>query len=291
MTTKIKANLSTRVAPTERFHPPARYTFAALLLSKFGPPLEPIDLLISARWVIPIEPVNRVLEHHAIAIREGRILALLPTAEAKTRYAPIEHIDRPQHVLLPGFVNAHTHAAMTLLRGAAENAGFDAWLKEKIWPLESRWQSPEFVRDGLELGIAGMVASGTTCFAEQYLFPDVVAHTAGQMHMRACVGVPVIDMPTAWASSIGEYINKGLALRDDYRNDPLITTAFAPHAPYTVTDSALERIRGYVDEIEIPVMMHLHESPPECGGIERPIARLERLGLLTPLFSAVHMTQ
>jgi len=253
--------------------------------------VEQIDLLITARWVIPIEPANVAFHDHAIAIRQGRIIAVLPTADAVARYSASERVDRPTHAVLPGLVNAHTHAGMTQLRGTAENLGFDAWLKERIWPLEHRWLDPEFVRDGVELAIAGMVASGTTCFSEQYFFPEVVAQTAAHMHMRACVGAPVIDFNTAWASSADECLDKALQLHDDYHDDPLIATAFAPHAVYSVAESVLARMRRATDEIDMPITMHLHESSNEVAVAERPIAALNRLGFLTPAFSGVHMTQ
>ena len=253
--------------------------------------MESIDLLITARWIIPIEPANAVLEHHAIAVRQGRILAVLPIDAALARYSASERIDRPAHVVIPGLVNAHTHAGMTLLRGAAENLRFEAWLRERIWPLEHRLLDPEFVRDGVELAIAGMLASGTTCFSEQYFYPEVVAQTASQMHMRACVGAPIVELDTAWASSANECLDKALLLHDAYRDDPLITTALAPHAVYSVDEAVLTRMRRAADEIEIPIAMHLHESPHEVTATERPIALLERLGFLTPTFSAIHMTQ
>jgi 5-methylthioadenosine/S-adenosylhomocysteine deaminase len=253
--------------------------------------MESIDLLITARWIVPIEPSAVVLEDHALAIRQGRILAVLPVAEALTRYSPAERIDRPTHAVLPGLINAHTHAGMTLLRGVAENLGFDAWLKDRIWPLEQRWLDPEFVHDGVELAIAGMIASGTTCFSEQYFYPDVIAQTASQMHMRACVGSPVVELSTTWASSASECLDKALHLHDQYRDDPLITTAFAPHAVYSVDEAVLTRMRRAADEIDMPIAMHLHESPSEVADGERPIALLQRLGFLSPAFSAVHMTQ
>lgn len=253
--------------------------------------MESIDLLIVSRWIIPIEPAGTVLENHAIAIREGRILAVLPQAEAEARYAPTERLDRTTHVTLPGFVNAHTHAGMTLLRGTAENLQFEPWLKNRIWPLEQRWLDPAFVHDGVELAIAGMIASGTTCFAEQYFYPDVIAQTASQMHMRACVGSPVVEFNTPWAATANECLDKALELHDRYRDDPLVSTALAPHAVYSVPESVLTRMRRAVDEIDIPIAMHLHESTGEVHSGERPIALLERLGFLSPGFSAVHMTQ
>src|SRR5215831_6998143 len=227
--------------------------------------VESVDLLISARWIIPIEPQNAVLEQHAIAIRQGRILAVLPIAEALARYVPNQRLHRPSHVVLPGFVNAHTHVGMTLLRGVAESVGFDGWLKEKIWPLEQRWLDPEFVRDGTELAIAGMVASGTTCFSDQYFYPDLIAQTASEMQIRACIGAPIMDLATAWSASANECLDKAVQLHDAYRDDPLITTAFAPHSTFAVSEPVLSRIKVAADEIELIVAMHLHESMSELA--------------------------
>jgi len=232
-----------------------------------------------------------VHDHYAIAIRQGKIVALLPAAEAASRYSPTERIDRPHHVLMSGLINAHTHAGMTLLRGTAEHLEFDPWLKERIWPLEKRWLDPEFVRDGTELAIAGMLGSGTTCFSEQYFFPEVIAQTASRLQIRACIGAPIIDFSTPWAGSAAECLDKALALHDSYRDDPLITTAFAPHAVYSVSESVLARMRRNADEIDSPIAMHLHESASEVAVAERPLATLDRLGFLTPTFTGVHMTQ
>jgi 5-methylthioadenosine/S-adenosylhomocysteine deaminase len=258
--------------------------------------MEPVDTLLCARWVVPVEPDGPALTDHAIAIRAGRIVALLPIEVARARFDATDVIERPHHVVLPGFVNAHTHAAMTLLRGRAENSALGPWLEEAIWPIERRWVDPEYVRDGTELAIAEMLRAGVTCFADMHLWPEVVARTSAEMHMRACVGLVVVDAPTRWASGPDEYIEKGMALRDEYRGDPLVSTYFAPHAPYTVADATLARVRRLADELEIPVGMHLHESPweiersLETNGM-RPLDRLAKLGLVSPLLLAVHMTQ
>lgn len=252
--------------------------------------MDKIDTLIRARWLIPIEPLGRVLEHHAIAIRTGRIVAVGPAEELAAKFAADNLIDRPHHVLLPGFVNAHTHAAMTLLRGAAESGSFERWLETQVWPLEKRWVDAEYVRDGTELAMADMLTSGTTCFADMHLFPEVVAQTAADAQMRACVGLPVVDQPTSWAGSAGECLEKGLRLHDDYRGDPLITTSLSPYAPWALADETLLRVRRAADELELPMTMHVNETPRDAfHGEERTIARLERLGVLSPLLSAVHM--
>jgi 5-methylthioadenosine/S-adenosylhomocysteine deaminase len=258
--------------------------------------MEKVDSLINARWVIPVEPDCEALDHYSVAIRGGRILAVVPTSEAEERFEATDVIDRPGHAVMPGLVNSHTHAAMTLLRGIADDLPLDDWLRGHIWPAESRWVSAEFVADGTELAIAEMIRSGTTCFSDMYFFPDVVARTAARLGMRVCVGLIVLDLPSAWADSADDYIAKGLALRDEHKAHPLVTTAFAPHAPYTVSDESLTRIRKLSDELDTPLHVHLHETAGEIADSvsrhgERPIERFRRLGLLSPLLIAVHMTQ
>jgi len=256
--------------------------------------MESIDTLVTARWVVPVEPDGRVLEDHAVAILGGRILAVLPAAEARVRYAAREVVERPSHVLMPGLVNAHTHAAMTLLRGRAENLRLGPWLRDGVWPLERRWSGPEYVRDGTELAIAEMLRAGVTCFADMHLWPEVVAQTAAECHIRASIGLVVTEAATGWASTADEYIDRGMHLRDQYRGDPLLSTHFAPHAPWSVTDATLARVRRLADELDLPVALHLHETTWEIEESERkfgvrPLARLASLGLASPQLVAVHM--
>ena len=256
--------------------------------------MEPVDLLLTARWILPIEPAAAALDHSAVAVRQGRIVAVLPTRDALQRYAPARHIDRPTHAVLPGLINAYTHTGNTLLRSRAAGIGFDRWLGPKTWPSEQRWLDPEFVRDSTELAIADMVSSGTTCCTAQYFFADVVAQTASQMHLRACAAVPVLDVPTPWTDSVGECLDKALRLHDEYRDDPLITTAFAPHAVDTLDDPMLTRIKRAADEIELPIIASLHDDGRPHLNSERAnpertcLERLSRLGLLTPAFGALH---
>jgi 5-methylthioadenosine/S-adenosylhomocysteine deaminase len=257
--------------------------------------MDKVDTLIKARWIAPVSQPG-VLEHHAVAIRQGRIVAVLPAGEAVGRFEAAEVVERPDHLLIPGLVNAHTHAAMALLRGVADDIPLMAWLQEHIWPAEQRWMSAEFVEHGTELAIAEMLLGGTTTFNDMYFFPEVVARSAARIGMRTSVGMILIKFPTVWASDPAEYLRKGLALRDEYKGHPLITTAFAPHAPYTVDDEYLVKIRRLADELEVPVHTHVHETADEvlgsvvdCG--ERPLARLDRLGLVSPMLMAVHMTQ
>jgi 5-methylthioadenosine/S-adenosylhomocysteine deaminase len=258
--------------------------------------MEAIDTLIHARWVIPVEPAGTVLEDFALAVRDGRIVDLLPAAAARARYQAATVVELPEHVLIPGLVNAHTHAAMSLFRGLADDLPLMEWLSKHIWPAESRWVRPEFVRDGTLLAVAEMLRGGTTCFNDMYFFPDEAAFTATQAHIRAVVGLILIDFPTAWAGNAEDYLHKGLEVHDQLRHNPLLHTAFAPHAPYTVSDAPLERVSVLAEELDIPVHMHVHETAHEVQQSlaergERPLARLHRLGLVSPRLLAVHMTQ
>lgn len=257
---------------------------------------EAVDLLIEAGHVVPIEPHGVVLEDHAVAVRDGAIVAVLPISEARARFSAKETVSRPQGAVMPGLVNAHTHNPMTLLRGIADDLPLMVWLQEHIWPVEAAVIGPEFVADGVELAIAEMLRGGTTCVNENYFFPDVQAATYRRHGFRARVGLPVIDFPTAWAKSDDEYFDKAGEVHDQWRDDALIDTAFVPHAPYTVKDASFERIRMLADQLDVPVHLHLHETAQEVEDSQkqygqRPIARLDRLGLINDRLIAVHMTQ
>ena len=256
---------------------------------------EPVDILIHARWVIPVEP-DACLDGHSLALRDGRIVAIVPRAEAESRFAAREIVELPTHALLPGLINAHTHAAMSLFRGLADDLPLMDWLQNHIWPAEGKHVSPDFVRDGVRLSVAEMLRSGTTCFSDMYFYPEDTAQVVHEAGIRACVGMIMIDFPTGYAGSPEEYLDKGLTLHDRWRNHPLVHTSFAPHAPYTVSDAPLEKIRTVNNELNRPVHMHVHETAHEVDEAvartgERPLQRLERLDLLNPNLVAVHMTQ
>src|SRR5690606_12224193 len=254
------------------------------------------DLLIEAGWVVPVEPHGVVLEDHAVAVNGGVIAAVLPTVEARARFSATEVVQRPEAALIPGLVNAHTHNPMTLLRGVADDLPLMTWLREHIWPVEAAVIGPEFVADGMALAIAEMLRGGTTCANENYFFPDVQAAVYKKHGFRAVVGLPVIDFPTAWARTDEEYFDRAGEVHDQWRGDPLIGTAFAPHAPYTVSDASFERVRMLSDQLDVPVHLHTPESAQEVADAlkeqgQRPLARLDRLGLVNDRLVAVHMTQ
>lgn len=253
-----------------------------------------IDTLIEAQWIIPVEPAEVVLNQHAIAIDKGIIKDILPVSEAKLRYRPQQTITLNDHALIPGLINLHTHAAMTLMRGFADDLPLMEWLNKHIWPVEHQHVDAQFVLDGTQLACAEMIRGGITCFNDMYFFPESCAEAAIGAGMRAAIGMIVIDFPTAYASDADDYLAKGLELRDKYHPHPLLSFCFAPHAPYTVSDKTFSSILTYAEQLNIPIHTHLHETQDEIrislesSGM-RPIERMQRLGLLSPSLIAVHM--
>jgi 5-methylthioadenosine/S-adenosylhomocysteine deaminase len=242
-----------------------------------------------------VNPHDTVLDDHSVAIHDGRILDILPTTKAG-KYQPETRHTLNSHALIPGLINAHTHASMNLMRGLADDLPLMTWLNEHIWPAEQKWVNEEFVADGTRHAVAEMLRGGVTCFNDMYFYPDVTARVCADAGMRAVVGLIMIDFPSAWASSSDEYLHKGIEVHDHYRKHPLITTAFAPHAPYSVSDGPLEEIRTLADELGMQIHIHLHETKDEINqGLDkysvRPMQRMYDLGLLSPSLVAVHMTQ
>nr|VFK13476.1 MAG: Cytosine/adenosine deaminase [Candidatus Kentron sp. LFY] len=257
--------------------------------------MQHIDSLIRAGWIVPVEPEGAILEDHAVAIRDGVIVSVLPFQEADRRFIPELRHSFPDHVLIPGLVNAHTHAAMTLFRGIASDLPLMPWLHEHIWPAETRWMSGDFVYDGTRLAAAEMLRGGVTCFNDMYFFPDKAVCAVAEAGIRAVLGLIVVDFPTVWAGDGEEYLAKGREVYDQCRHESLVRAALAPHAPYSVSDASLEQVGILAEELDIPIHMHVHETRDEIEHSldqhkERPLARMNRLGLVSPRLLAVHMT-
>ncbi|MCK5889868.1 MAG: TRZ/ATZ family hydrolase [Methylococcales bacterium] len=255
-----------------------------------------VDLVIQARWIIPVEPESVTYENYALVVHEGKIIDLLPNDVVLQKYQPTTLEAFSNQALLPGLINSHTHASMSLMRGFADDKPLMEWLQDDIWPLEKKWVNDDFVKDGTDLAIAEMIRGGTTCFNDMYFFPEITAQQAIEQGIRACVGLITIDFPSAWAKDRDEYIAKGVALYQKLKGNPLVTAAFAPHAPYTVSDGPLLKIRELSEQFNIRVHMHLHETAEEIDSQQKltqqtPLQRLHQLGLLNPSFMAVHMTQ
>ncbi|PIE83595.1 MAG: N-ethylammeline chlorohydrolase [Candidatus Contendobacter odensis] len=255
-----------------------------------------IDTLLDACWIVPVQPETHILKHHSLVVDKGRILDILPQNEASTRYTATTHLYLDRHVLIPGLVNAHTHASMTLLRGLVDDLPLMTWLQDHIWPAEARWVDPDFIHDGSQLAIAEMLRGGTTCFNDMYFFPEATAETARNCGIRAHVGLIALDFPSAYANNLDDYLEKGLALHDRLKDDPLVRTAFAPHAPYTVSAASLERIGQLSADMNLRIHIHIHETAAEVNQFKtqhgcRPLQRLKQIGLLSHRLLAVHMTQ
>jgi len=255
-----------------------------------------IDLLIEAQWVLPIAPVNGALAGHGVAVTDGRIVAVGPIEELEQQFAPRERVSRPHHAVMPGFVNAHTHAAMTLMRGLPVRAPVMRWLRETVWPTEQRFLSRDYVREGTQLAIAEMLRAGITCCADMYLFPDEAARAMAAARMRVVIGLPVADEPSEWAENATAYIDKALRMWDEYKTNPWVSLQFAPHVPYSISDETLARVRRMADEIDARIAMPMHETEVEIQDSlashgKRPLHRLDDLGLLRPGFTAIHMNR
>ncbi len=282
----------------------------------------PTETILHARWIIPIIPHGQVLQNHSLVMNDGLITAILPTPEARqlARMSHAREIELSKHALLPGLVNAHTHVAMNLLRGVADDLPLMTWLQEHIWPLENQLLADQFVFDGSKLACAELIRSGVTCFNDMYFFPAATLRATEEAGLRASIGLAVIDFPTPWGSGPDDYLRKGEALHeewhirysersalarslqnelnllDEWHGNPRMSFMLAPHAPYTVSDAPLLRVRELAAKLNIGIHMHVHETAQEVADAERqygerPLARLDRLGLLNERFLAVHMTQ
>jgi len=256
--------------------------------------MKKVDLLLHPDWIIPVAPSSEALANHSLAVTDGNIIAVLPR-DACADIQAQETIELGGHALLPGLINSHGHAGMSLLRGFADDLPLMPWLENHIWPAENQHVDAEFVRDGTELAIVEMLRSGTTTFSDMYFFPDEAAAAAHSAGIRCQLTFPIFDFPTVWARDADEYISKGLALRDTLKHNALITVVFGPHAPYTVSQANLEKVSTLAAELDLAVHIHLHETAGEVlqaveSNDERPLDTLNRLGLIGPRSQCVHMT-
>ena len=251
-----------------------------------------IDLLIEARWIATVDN-DKVLKNHAVAIHDGRIIAIEPYAECRQQFIATKTVKLEEHILIPGLINLHTHAAMTLLRGIADDLPLMEWLEKHIWPAEAEHISEKFVYDGTRLACAEMLRGGITCFNDMYFYPDATAQAAAEIGMRAVIGIATVEFPTPYASDAEDYLNKGLAAREQWLQHPLIKFCLAPHAPYTVADSTFQRILTLSEQLNLPIHCHIHETKGEIDASTQqhsktPIQRLNELGVLGPNFIGVH---
>lgn len=269
---------------------------AALPPSATTLPDSEIDTLIHARWILPTDGTRTLLEHHSLAIANDRIMAILPTPEARQQLKAHAVVELTDHALIPGFINAHGHTPMSLLRGYGDDMPVIQWLEQRIWPAERALVNEAFVYDGAQLAIAEMIRSGTTTFSDNYFFPQAVGQAALEAGMRAQLMFTVLNMPTPWASDADGHIKRGLETLDYFRQQDTISVGFGPHAPYSTDDKVIKKIAALSEQLDLNVQMHIHESAQEITDAlkqtgMRPLRRLANLGLLSPRLQCVHMTQ
>lgn len=229
----------------------------------------------------------------ALVIDKGRIIDLLAVEQMSSRYEAAQILALDEHALIPGLINLHTHAGMTLMRGLADDLPLMQWLNSHIWPAEKKVVSERFVRDSTLLGSAEMLAGGVTCFNEMYFYPEAAAEAIDQAGIRANLGLIVLEFPTGYAHDADDYLQKGLNARDNWRGQSLITGSLAPHAPYTISDETFAKVLTYADQLSIGIHTHIHETQDEISESKakygvRPLRRLADLGLLGPNLVAAH---
>ena len=255
-----------------------------------------IDLLVHAKWVLPMNKVAACLPNHSVAVSRGKIIDILPTQVANKQYSANTYVSKPEHVLMPGFINCHTHTPMTLLRGLADDLPLMEWLEKNIWPTEQAWLGPEFAYDGARLAIAEMIKRGTTCFQEMYFFPEKIAQAICSTGIRARNSMHIMDIKNAWGNNGIENIEKSLALYKANQHNPLMRFSLTPHSVYTVNDNTLKATRDVADEYNLPIQIHCQESQAEISTSlakhgARPLAHLQQLNFLSSNVMLVHMTQ
>lgn len=258
--------------------------------------MESADQIIHAKWIITCEDKNKILENHALVVKNGLIKDILPSDAANKQYQSASTQEFSTHAITPGFINAHSHIGMNLFRGLADDLALMNWLQNHIWPAEKKWVSHEFVRDASMLAIAEMIRSGTVCFNDMYFFFQATAEAVEVSGVRGHIGITVIEFPTNWAQTTDEYFSKGLEFYEQYKKHPRVTTTLAPHAPYTVSDQSLLRVKEIAETHNLKINIHLHETADEVNQSlanvkKRPIKRLHDLQFLSPRVIAIHMTQ
>jgi 5-methylthioadenosine/S-adenosylhomocysteine deaminase len=254
--------------------------------------MQTVDLRIDATWIVPVEQAG-TLTGQSLIVDHGKIVAIVASTGADATFAPRERVSLPNHVLVPGFVNAHTHSAMSLMRGIADDVELQPWLAQHIWPREGRFVSPEFVYDGTMLACAEMLRGGITACNDMYFYPGDAARAYEESGMRALIGMPILDFPTSYAADGEAYLARGLEARDAWKHVPHLAFALAPHAPYTVGDATFAKIVTYARQLDLPIQTHLAETRGEVDDARAAtgttaLARLDTLGATGPNFIAIH---
>jgi len=258
-----------------------------------GAGAQPVDLLLVGGIVVTMDGQQTVLDAGAVAVRAGEIVAVGPRDAVLAAHTAARTIDARDALLLPGLVNAHTHTAMTLFRGLADDLPLDTWLQQYIWPAEREFLTADSVRWGTRLGAAEMVRTGVTTFCDMYFFEDDIATAAREVGMRGIVGQAFLDFPTAQGLDVEQSVAYAERLVERWRGDALIMPALAPHAPYTCSPPLLQRLHALAERHDVPLLIHLAETRQETEQIRAqygatPVRHLANLGLLDRRLIAAH---
>jgi 5-methylthioadenosine/S-adenosylhomocysteine deaminase len=269
------------------------FRICSLFLLAWTLAAEPADWVWSGRYVITEDARHRVIENGAVAVRGDRIVGVGTKREIDSRFQAKQRVHRPEAILAPGLINTHTHAAMSLLRGVADDLNLQDWLNKFIFPAESKNLSRDYVRWGTRLGVLEMLLGGTTTFTDMYYFEDVVAEVAKEAGMRGVLGETIIRFPVADAKTPADALRftEGYLMR--YRNDPLVVAAVAPHAIYTNSDETLKAARALANRYGAPLLIHVSETKKEnedemAARHMTPVQALDALGVFKGRTVAAH---
>mgnify|MGYP005838659327 CR=1 FL=1 len=254
---------------------------------------EPADWIITARYAVTMDPARRIVEDAAVAVRGERIAAVGARSDITRRFTAKNRLDRPDAVLLPGLINTHAHAPMSLLRGIAGDLHLQDWLEKYIFPAESRNVTRDFVQWGTRLAVLEMLLSGTTTYADMYYFEDAVAEATRDAGMRAVLGETVIGFPSPDSKTPADAIAYAEKFIVRFKDDPLITPAVAPHALYTNSEETLRACRALANRHGVPLIIHLSETKTENDDMRAkygatPTAVLDRWGVFDGRTLAAH---
>jgi 5-methylthioadenosine/S-adenosylhomocysteine deaminase len=258
--------------------------------------MQHVETIIQPKWLITVDKQNRVLENHSLVIERGKIIDIIPNLQLNAHYTATKIYYLDHHAILPGFVNAHTHSSMSLMRGFADDLALMTWLNKYIWPGERLFVGPEFVCDGMRLALAEMIKSGTTCINDMYFYASEAAEVMHKAGIRGRIADSILNVEMPWSPTVQSCFDKSLALIQQVKAYPLIEASLGPHAPYTTDDSILQEVLQVSKQHFVPIHIHLHESADEINQYQnsrgiRPLSRFQQLGLCSPKLQAVHMTQ
>jgi 5-methylthioadenosine/S-adenosylhomocysteine deaminase len=266
---------------------------ASLLLAFSAFAAEPVDMILSGRYVVTMDAASRILPNGAVAIRGERIVAVAPRQEIDKNYKAKLRLDRPAAILTPGLINTHTHAPMSLFRGVADDLRLQDWLEKYIFPAEARIVTPEFVRAGTRLAVLEMLLGGTTTYTDMYYFEEVIAEATAAAGMRGVLGQTVIGFPVPDAKTPQLALGRAEVFLKQFAGHRLITPAVAPHALYTNSDETLQAARSLANKYAAPLLIHVAETKREFDESKQkrglsPVQALARLGILDGRTVAAH---